>query len=232
MPGSSLVRYSLLALLPCFGAANLRAQTLEMIPPPIPAVVPSPPPDSDDLPPPPQLEWSPLEPSDSGGLADAPLPGYVPPPQTEASVAPPPPPVVETPVSGIPDPATMELVRPDVEIWRGDSQWPQVPARRSNQLDPAYVTGTEPIWLRVQFDPLAAGKSVYVKPGRGITLDPPVTVLTVSASGECVVLAGIAEGLVRSYIVFYCQGVKTVLPVLSASLATVEAQEALTGGGH
>lgn len=231
MARSTLLKYSLLIF--CLGAANLRAQTLEMIPPPIPQVVPSPPPDPDDLPPPPQLEWSPLGPRDSGDPSNPQgAPEYVPPPQAEASVAPPPAPVVETPVSGIPDPSAMELAKPDVEIWRDESQWPQIPARRSNQLDPAYVTGTEPVWLNVQFNPVAAGKKVFVKPGRGITLDPPASVLTVSATGECVVLAQIAEGLARSHIVFYCEGVKTILPVLQASLAKVEEQEALTGGGQ
>ena len=50
------VRYVLLIL--CLAAASLPAQQAEMIPPPIPSVIPPEPPDPDTLPPP-QLEWEP-----------------------------------------------------------------------------------------------------------------------------------------------------------------------------
>jgi hypothetical protein len=82
----------------------------------------------------------------------------------------------------------------------------------------------------VQFNPQAAGKSVYVKPGRGITLEPPAAILTISSSGECLFLARMAEGITRSHIVFYCDSVKTVLLVMKASLAIVVAAEEETGG--
>jgi hypothetical protein len=200
--------------------------------PPIPSVLPSPPPDPDTLPPPPPLQWDPLPSKGSEeqpGLGDA---VFVPPPQPEPSIAPPPPPMIETPLPGGPNLTEMALAQPDVEIWRDQSEWPQVPARRSNRLDQAYVTGTEPVWLRVQFDPAMAGKRVYVKPGRGITLDPPVALLTISSSGECLVLARLGEGLARGYVIFYCERVKTILPVLQTSLAKVEEKEAETGGGQ
>jgi hypothetical protein len=140
--------------------------------------------------------------------------------------------MVETPLPGVPDPAQMELVKPEVEIWRTESESPQIPPRVSNRLAPAYFTGNAPVVLRVQFSPLAAGKIVYIKPGLGITLEPPQALLTVSSTGECVFQARFAEGLPRSHFVFYCEGVKTVLPVIRGSLATVEAMEAETGGGH
>lgn len=230
-----MARYALLKcslLILCLGVANLPAQELEMIPPPIPSVVPPEPPDPDTLPPPPPLEWSPLGPKDSADPPSVPGAVYVPPPQTEVPIAPLPPPLIETPLPGGPDPAQIELAKPDVEVWRPEGESPQIPPRRPNQLDQAYVTGTGPVWLRVQFDVRAAGKSVLVQPGRGITLDPPVAAMTVSPSGECTVLAQIAEGVDRSHVVFYCAGVKTILPVVRASLAKVEAQEALTGGGQ
>jgi len=228
----SFRRYSFLALL--FGAltANALAQQAEMIPPPIPSVVPPEPPDPDTLPPPPQLEWTPLGPK----LAEEGVGGTdaidVPPPLSEAPIAPPPPPVVETPVPGLPDPSQQELVQPDVEVWREQSELPQVPSRQLNRLAEAYVTGTEPVWLRVQFDPLAAGKSVYVRPGRGMTVSLSAAVLTVSPSGECLLLAQLAEGVNRSHIIFYCEGVRTALPVVRAPLATVVAAEEESGGGH
>jgi len=215
------VRYFLFALILCLCAASLPAQELQMQAPPIPDVIPAPPPDEYTLPAPPPLQWESLLPK---AAEDQEPPGEVldvPPPAAETPIAPPPPAIVETPLPGIPDPADLERAKPDVEIWRPQSEWPQVPERRSNRLDWAYVTGTEPVSLRVQFDPLLAGKSVYVRPGMGIALNPSVSVLTVSATGECIIVAQIAEGIDRSHIIFYCEGVKTVLPVMRAPLATV-----------
>lgn len=226
----SLPKSFLFALFLCLGAVNLPAQGPEMIPPPIPEVMPAPPPDPDTLPPPPELEWEPLGPKGSEEESGAPPAAYVPPPEPEASIAPPPPPFVETPLPGQPDPAEMELAKPEVEVWREESESPQVPERTSNQLEQAYIAGTDPVVLRVQFNPLAAGKIVCVKPGRGITLNPSVVFLTISSSGECIISAQLAESVARSHIIFYCENVKTILPVVRASLATVEAAEA--GGGQ
>lgn len=125
----------------------------------------------------------------------------------------------------------MELVKPEVEIWRNGSLNPQIPSRQLNRLKAAYITGTEPVWLRVQFDPLAGGKKVFVKPS-GITLDLPVAMMTISQSGECLFLAQLEENVFEGHIIFYCEGVKTVLPVLRASLAKVEEKEAESGGGQ
>ena len=229
MARSTHFRYVLLIL--CLAAANLPAQQADLLPP-LPPSNAAPPPETDTLPPPPALQWESLTPPavEEGGGVSATV--DVPPPQLEAAIAPPPPPMVETPLPGAPDPAQMELAKPDVEVWRTESESPQIPPRVSNRLAPAYFTGTEPVVLRVQFSPLVAGKIVYVKPGLGITLEPPLALLTVSSSGECVFQARFAEGLPRSHFVFYCEGVKTVLPVIRGSLATVEAMEAGTGGGH
>jgi hypothetical protein len=228
MARSTLFTFALLSL--CLGAANLPAQESSMIPPPIPLVLPPEPPDPDTLPPPPQFEWAPLgskgEDEGGGGVV-----AFVSPPLPEPSMAPPPPPMIETALAEMPDPAELDLAKPDVEIWREASDYPQIPARTSNRLAQTYVTGTEPVWLRVQFNPQAAGKSVYVKPGRGITLEPPAAIQTISSSGECLFLARIAEGISRSHIVFYCDSVKTVLPVMKAPLATVIGAEEATGGG-
>jgi hypothetical protein len=216
----SSLRCFLFTLVLGFGAANVPAQELEMRAPPIPEVIPSPPPDPDNLPPPPQLQWDSLTPKgaeDQGALVEAdPVAAAEP----EPSIAPPPPPVLE-PVGGLPDPAEAELVKPDVEIWRQESESPQVPARRSNRLDQAFVTGTAPVTLRVQFSPAAAGKKVYVRPGEGLNIGANDRVLTVSPAGDCLIAAQLAEDVSRSHINFYCEGVKTILPVSRASLATV-----------
>ena len=208
------------------------AQQPVLPPLPPPELQNSPPPELDALPPPSQLEWQPLGPKESEDVSSGEEAIDVPPPKGEVSIPPPPPPMIETPLPGGPDPSTVELVKPEVEVWRGASEWPQIPERRSNRLDEAYVTGTEPVWLRAQFNALAAGKSVLVRPGKGVTLLPPATGLTVSSTGECLVLAQIDEGIERSHITFYCAGVRTVLPVVRASLVTVIAAEEETRGGR
>jgi hypothetical protein len=185
----------------------------------------SPAPDPTSLPPPPALEWESLDPKDSGDRTDPPKVVSVPPPQPEASIAPAPPPVPETPISDAPTLGQLELATPDVQIWREDSISPQIPPRQMSQLSQAYVTGAEPVWLRVQFDPLMAGKNVYIMPGRGITLTPPDSVQFVSSAGECVVTAQLHENVLRSHVIFYCEGVKTILPVVRATLAKVEEKE-------
>ena len=221
----TLFRSILLIL--CLSAAHLVAQEQSMIPPPLPSVLPPEPPDPDALPAPPQLEWEALGPKDEGGGGEGGAVIYGPPPQPEASIAPPPPPAVEAPLPDGPDPAEMELAKPEIEVWRQEGESPQVPARRSNQLAHAFVTGTEPVALRVQFDPLAAGKKVWIRPGRGITLLPPDTILTVSPTGECIVGAHLSEGFSRSHIILYCEGVKTILPVVRAPLPVVEEAEGM-----
>jgi hypothetical protein len=124
----------------------------------------------------------------------------------------------------------MELAKPEIEVWRPEGQVPQVPGRRANRLDPVFVTGTQPAVLLVKFDPLAANKKVWVSPGRGITLNPSTPIMAVSSSGELVVEAQLAEGLARSHVIVYCEGIKTILPVVRAPLPAVEAAEA--GGGE
>jgi hypothetical protein len=199
-------------------------------PPPLPDFV-MPPPDPETLAPPPEVEWEALTAQDSREETDVRAVVSVPRPEPEEPIAPPPPPLVETLLPGEPDAAEIELVKPDVEIWREQSESPQIPARTFNRLAQAYVAGTDSVVLRVQFDPLAAGKEVYMMPGPGIDVEPADTVLTISPSGECIVSAQLAEDVDSSHIIFYCEGIKTVLPVARASLAKVEEREALTGGG-
>lgn len=209
--------------------ATVPAQQMVMPPP---SAAASPPPDPDLLPQPPALQWWSLGPKSLDDESSGPEAIAIPPPQPEASIAPPPPPVIDAPALNPPSPAELELAKPDVEVWRSGSERPQIPPRQYNRLEPAYITGTEPVWLRVQFDPLAAGKHVFVKPSRGITLDLPVAIMTISNRGECLFLAQLDEHVFQSHIIFYCEGVKTVLPVLRASLAKVEEKEAESGGGE
>ena len=84
--------------------------------------------------------------------------------------------------------------------------------------------------IRLQFDPRSASEKVTVVAARGISLDPPAQVLTVSTRGDCTFTAQLAEGAARGHILIRCKMVKTVVPVTRASLATVQAEEARTGG--
>jgi len=222
--------FVLLAICLFLFPANSPAQQ-PVMPPPLPSSLANPPPpELDALPSPPELQWQPLGPKGSEEPPAPPAEVIATAPETEASIDPPPPPVIDPPANS-PNPVEMELVKPEVEIWRSGSSTPQVPPRQLNRLKPAYITGTEPVWLRVQFDPLAGGKKVFVKPS-GITLDLPVAMMTISDSGECLFLAQLEENVSEGHIIFYCEGVKTVLPVLRASLAKVEEKEAESGGGQ
>jgi len=222
----------LFALILCLGAAHLPAQQAEMVPPPIPSVIPPEPPDPDMLPPPPQLEWEPLVPKGSEEQPGVSATVAVPPPQPEAPIVPPPPPVTEPLLPGLPDPGDAEAAKAEVEVWRPESESPQIPARTFNQLAPAYVTGNALVTLRVQFDPAAAGKIVNARPGRGITIGDNGGARIISPTGECIIAAQLAPGCPRSHIVFYCNGVRTALPVVRAPLAVVEEKEEESGGGH
>jgi hypothetical protein len=105
-----------------------RAQQPVLPPLPAPELANSPPPELDALPPAPQLEWQPLGPKESEDLSSGGEAMDVPPPKGEVTIAPPPPPTIETPLPGGPDVSEMELVKPEVEVWRGESEWPQIPA--------------------------------------------------------------------------------------------------------
>lgn len=174
----------LLALFLCWWTPKVSAQGQEVLLPP--RLDYAPPPDLSTLPSPPELEWESLPER---------------PPDEESSPAPPPPvsmavpPQAETPldppssteiVPGATSLAPVEVSKSSVEVWREESESPQMPARQGPQFDRALVTGTEPVLVHLQFSALAAGKSVIVRPGPGVTVDPPETEFHVAANGECV----------------------------------------------
>ena len=78
--------------------------------------------------------------------------------------------------------------------------------------DPAFVTGTNPMTLRLQFNPTAAGERVVVTAANGFSLNPPEQVLTVSFRGDCQISGQLAEGASRGHILIRCKMVKTVVP--------------------
>jgi hypothetical protein len=218
-------------LILCLGATNLPAQQGDVLPP-LPTTYATAPPEPETLPPPPQLEWQPLTTSGSGGALNPPAALTDPLPQPQAALVPPPAPTIEAPLPGPPDPEEAELAKPEVETWRPESEFPQTSARQFNTLERALIAGPAPVVLRVQFSPLAAGKKVCLRPGQGVTIVPPNAVLTVSSSGECIITAQLHESFPQSHIIFYCNGIKTVLPLAHAPLAQVIAKEEESGGGQ
>lgn len=157
-------------------------------------------------------------------------PMAVPPPGPVSSPLPAPP--VRPEVQPRSDRALIQRLTPRVEIWRPNSNRPQIPARRSDrgQSDAAFVNGTELVLIRLQFNPQSVGEKVTVIAARGILLDPPQQVLTISAQGDCVFQARLLEKAQRGHLITYCKNVRTVVPLTRAPLAAIQALEARGGG--
>ncbi len=152
---------------------DVPAQEPQMIAPPLPDFGTAPPPDPETLPAPPALEWEPFDAASPGASPGAPAPALdVPAPQPEIEL--PPPPVPPT-LSFVPGASgePMEKGTEEIEVWREESISPQMPAKLGAQFQQTYVTGTEPVVVRLQFDPLAAGKTVIVRPDPGAAVFRP-----------------------------------------------------------
>ncbi len=158
--------------------------------------------------------------SDSG-------PELPPPPEMPPLPAPPLRPIV-LPLAQ-PDFAEMRRLTPRIEIWRANALTPQVPMRRGTRTDRAFVTGTEPVTVRIQFDRRAAGAPVAVMVSDSFSINPPEQVLAVSARGDCIINGQLAEGASRGHITIRCGMITTIVPLVRASLARVQAVEATTG---
>ena len=83
-----------------------------------------------------------------------------------------------------------------------------------------------------RFDPITAGRKVIVKQGDGVVLDSEVVLQTVSPDGVCAFAAKLEDQADVGYVILYCEGVKTVLPLKRAPMSVVEENEARTGGGQ
>jgi len=94
----------------------------------------------------------------------------------------------------------------------------------------AYLLGTEPALVRLQFLPVAAGKAVILLPGPGVIVDPLGTKFQIGPTGEVVVSVALDSRFHRSDINVDCVGIRTKLPLSRASREFVEAREAETGG--
>jgi hypothetical protein len=157
-------------------------------------------------------------------------PAPVPPPVSAAPALPAPPPRPE--VQPRRDVALIQRLTPRVEVWRPNSNRPQNPTRRSDngRSDPAFVTGAELVTIQLRFNPQSAGEKVRVIAARGIVLNPPQQVLTISAQGDCAFPAQLEERATSGHLIIYCRNVRTVVPLVRARAAVVQAQEAQAGG--
>jgi hypothetical protein len=189
--------------------ANIRALSAEppgAVPPPIPpGLVPVPP-------------------------ANASAPIVAPPPVKPLPTLSPPPlrPVVP-PLARL-DIAEVQRLTPRVEIWRAAGLLPQVPARGRRTLNHVFVAGSDPVTLRLVFDPRVAGELVSVVAGGGVILSPSQQVLTVSSRGDCSLAVQLPAGTSRGHLILTCRMIRTVVPLVRAPLTVVQAAEARTGG--
>ena len=157
-------------------------------------------------------------------------PFAVPPPRQAAQLPPPPiPPLAQT--TAPPTALELQRITPVIEVWRAGAQSPQLPVRRGQHMAPAFIADNQPVMVRLQFDPLAQGKTVWVRRGRGAILDPPTEVLQIRPTGECVVTVRLEENAPRGHLTFHCEGLMTTLPLSRNSLAVVQANESATAGG-
>ena len=130
-----------------------------------------------------------------------------------------------------PDPIQIQRMTPVVEVWRAGANAPQIPARRGKHMATAYVADNQPVMVRLQFDPLVRGKTVVVRPGQGVVLDPPAEVLQIQPTGECVVTVRLEENAPRGHLSFHCEGLMTTLPLARSSAAVAQANENAKAGG-
>lgn len=190
-------------------------------PSPTPSVAPSPSPSAS---PSPSVSVAPSPPR------PPPLPSPPPAPPIPPAPNPAPPvpiPSAPPPAPSVAPPSAIQIQRltPIVEVWRAGATAPQVPVRHGQYLATAYIAGNESVVVRLEFDPLTAGKIVTVTASMAIILDPPQTGLPVQPTGDCAVTVRLADGFTRGYVNFYCQGLQTTLPLQRASSSVVAANE-------
>jgi hypothetical protein len=94
------------------------------------------------------------------------------------------------------------------------------------------VADSQPVTIRLQFDPAARGQAVFVRPGQGAALDSPTEGLHVNGNGECLLRLHLLENLSRGHVAVHCGGLMTTVTLARSSQARVLASENLTQGGR
>jgi hypothetical protein len=153
---------------------------------------------------------------------------------TPPNPAPPPPPLSAAPSLGWrskgPSVAEINRLTPDIEVWRAGAVAPQRPKshgrnRFRRRVAHAFISGNEPVLVRLQFDPSASGKAVIVRAAPGITLEPSGEVFQIRPTGECVVAVTLDPALRQGHMTFYSEGIVTTLPFSRTPARVVEARE-------
>jgi hypothetical protein len=107
---------------------------------------------------------------------------------------------------------------------------PQKPGRRGRNFEMAYLIETQKAMIRLRFPPGAAGSTVVIKAGPGVTIDPPQSQFQIGPGGQCVVSLALDSDFAQSNIEVYFLGTGARLSLSRASAATVAAEEKRTGG--
>jgi hypothetical protein len=86
--------------------------------------------------------------------------------------------------------------------------------------------------VRLQFQLVPPGQSVVVKPGPGVTVDPPQTEVAIGATGECLLSVSLTGSFPQSDITIYYLGNRITLPLARVSSVPVAVTESTTKGGR
>lgn len=189
-------------------------ENFEALPIPSPTPLPS----ASPLPSPTVVPTPTIAPSTTPAPSISPTPP--PPPPVPAFPVPPPNPAPALALPARPEPAPpssapsslyLQQITPVIEVWRAGALAPELPARRGKQVGPIALPIGEVVIVRLQFGPLATGKSVVVTASGGVILDPPQQILAIQPSADCAVSFSLSDGYSNGAIRFYCEGISTTL---------------------
>lgn len=204
-----------------------------LAPPPIPSIQPDAPvaPSAADQP---AINWEPIDAPYGAPPPSSPDPIAVPPPNAEPDI-----PAASPPQADLIDPVPDQYAGPNLEkdpssteVWRPQSEFPQIPLPLAGHFDTSWVADGNPVKIFLQFDPRTAGKMVIVRPDDGVSIDPPETEFTIGATGELIVTFSLADGYNHSAISIIVDGHRSIMPIARTTLPIVIQKEEETGGAE
>jgi len=139
-------------------------------------------------------------------------PFYIPAPNPAPTIARATPPA-PGPITGRPSALYLQHLTPLIQVWWSDSLTPELPVRRGKYLSPVLIAPSETLIVRLQFGPQARGKSVIVRPGPGVTINPSQQVFVLPPTADCAMSVTLGQSFLRGAIHFYCEGLTTTLPL-------------------
>lgn len=230
MAKSVLLTFALLILR--LGAANLLAQDLQMVPPPLPSSPLIPPPAPNAVPAPPQFEWEPIGPLPQlDPPIDLPQVSIIPPGVADPAMPLSAPPPVAPFIGGAPNPIDQWRATPRFEIWRSGAETPEIPVPAKEGWQRTLITNGVPVVVRLLFDPSMTGNPVTITISEGVLIQPAQEVVNIGAGGECLFTVDLdsrqEEG---GEITFYTKQVTTGLLLAVASPEMIELMANQEGG--